>query len=164
MASFMVQLSKWHSVIIVKSKPSCVYHECKPCPSYMFSFLKPSFPCTPQYPFIRASLFDCPSWFQCLPWTTRPAQTLELCFLRAFGPLASQASWAASLRCHGSEWLGAGETFARREGPLFLCLYNGKEKWFMSEYGHILLIKPTQKRQHCNIFQWLFIMNYVSLL
>lgn len=117
----------------------------------------------PPYPFIRAFPVDCPPWFQCLPWTTGPALMLELCFGRAFGTLASRALWAASPRWWGSEWPGAGETFAPREGPVFLRPYSGKEKWFMSEYGHILLIKPTQKRQHCNIFQWLFIMNYVSL-
>lgn len=59
------------------------------------------------------------------------------------------------------QWQWARETFMAREGPPFP--YNGKVEWFVSEYGHILLIKPTQKRQHCNIFQWLFIMNYVSL-
>lgn len=162
MASFMIQLSKSLFVIIVNSKASCLHHECEPCPSYVFSFLEPSLfylPCA----FIRASSFDC-----------SPA------FGASLGPpglprLLSFVSGELSVHQHpkpceelprgagAQQWPGAGETFAAREGPPFPHPYNGKEKWFMSEYGHIILIKPTQKRQHCNIFQWLFIMNYVSL-
>lgn len=102
--------------------------------------------------------------FQCLLWTTGPAQTLELCLGRAFwSPGIPESREQHPSGARAQRWPGAGETFAAREGPPFLRPYTGKEKWFMSEYGHILLIKPTQKRQHCNIFQWLFIMNYVSL-
>jgi len=106
-----------------------------------------------QYAFIRASSFVHSSGFGAshgapgLPglWSF---VSRKLSVHRRPRPREQRPQGAGARR-----WPGAGETFAATERPLFPRLYNGKEKWFMSEYGHILLIKPTQKRQHCNIFR-----------
>lgn len=113
-----------------------------------------------SYAFISASLFDCSPGFSASlgpPGPLRLWSCVSELWAHWHPKHHEQRPWGVGTQ----QWQRAGETFMAREGPPFL--YNGKVKWFVSEYGHILLIKPTQKRQHCNIFQWLFIMSYVSL-
>lgn len=157
MTAFTVQLPKSCFVIIAKSNPGCVHCICEPCPSCGLISGAISFA---SCAFIIASLFDCSPG---LHTSFGPAGLLR------FWSCVSElwAHWQPKPReqhprgVGAQQWQWANETFIARERPPFP--YNGKVKWFVSEYGHILLIKPTQKRQHCNIFQWLFIMNYVSL-
>lgn len=154
MASFTIWLSKSLFVIRAKGMPGCVHRICEPCPwPQVVLFLEPSL--LPHIP----SLVH--------PWLTVPLVSMlgPPGLFRLWSCVSELwARWQPKLCEHRpwgvgpQKWQWARETFMAREGPPVPVQWKS-----VLEYVHILLIKPTQKRQHCNIFQWLFIMNYVTL-